>query len=114
MKGNAAEVSALPPEPARDGGLAGPAEAVTALYEAHALGLIRLAVVILGDRVLGHWTFGSVGALSVGVLWFNASGSVLIGVIPDSGGGRVGVISGNEFTPLPTATAGEPSDSGTW
>ena len=27
-----------------------PAEAVTALYQAHALGLIRLAVVILGDR----------------------------------------------------------------
>ncbi len=29
---------------------AGPSEAVTALYEAHALGLIRLAVVMLGDR----------------------------------------------------------------
>ncbi len=28
----------------------GPAEAVTALYRAHALGLIRLAVVMLGDR----------------------------------------------------------------
>jgi RNA polymerase sigma-70 factor (sigma-E family) len=27
-----------------------PAEAVTALYQAHALGLIRLAVVMLGDR----------------------------------------------------------------
>jgi DNA-directed RNA polymerase specialized sigma24 family protein len=26
------------------------AEAVTALYQAHALGLIRLAVVMLGDR----------------------------------------------------------------
>jgi hypothetical protein len=51
--------------------------------------------------VLGHWTFGSVGALSAGVLWSNASGSVLIGWIPDSRGGRVGVISGNEFTPLP-------------
>jgi hypothetical protein len=52
-------------------------------------------------RVLGHWTFGNVGALSAGVLWSNASGSVLIGWIPDSRGGRVGVISGNEFTPLP-------------
>jgi RNA polymerase sigma-70 factor (sigma-E family) len=50
VKANAAEVSALPPEPARDSGLAPPAEAVTALYEAHALGLIRLAVVMLGDR----------------------------------------------------------------
>ncbi|HME66439.1 MAG TPA: hypothetical protein VKG61_16245 [Streptosporangiaceae bacterium] len=52
-------------------------------------------------RVLGHWTFGSVGALSAGVLWSNASGSVLIGWIPNSRGGLVGVISGNEFTPLP-------------
>jgi hypothetical protein len=62
-------------------------------------------------RVLGHWTFGKVGALSVEVLWSNASGSVLIGVIPDSGGGRVGVISGNEFTPLPVSAAFE---SGVW
>ena len=37
----------MSPEP---GALAGAAEAVTALYEAHALGLIRLAVVMLGDR----------------------------------------------------------------
>ena len=66
-------------------------------------------------RVLGHWTFGSVGALSVEVLWSNASGSVLIGVIPDSGGGRVGVISGNEFTPLPgPGAASAAMQSGTW
>jgi hypothetical protein len=60
-------------------------------------------------RVLGHWTFGSVGALAVDVLWSNASGSVLIGVIPDSSDGRAGVISGNEFTPLPATAV-----SGTW
>jgi hypothetical protein len=65
-------------------------------------------------RVLGHWTFGSVGALSVEVLWSNASGSVLIGVIPDGGGGRLGVISGNEFTPLPATVASAPSLSGAW
>jgi hypothetical protein len=65
-------------------------------------------------RVLGHWTFGSVGALSVEVLWSNASGSVLIGVSPDSGGGRVGVISGNEFTPLRATVASAPAQSGTW
>jgi len=65
-------------------------------------------------RVLGHWTFGSVGALSVEVLWSNASGSVLIGVIPDSGGGRVGVITGNEFTPLHATAASAPDLSGTW
>ena len=47
MKANATEVSALPPEPAR---LTGATDAVTALYEAHSLGLIRLGVVMLGDR----------------------------------------------------------------
>ena len=50
MKANATEVSALPPEPVRFRGTVEAAEAVTALYEAHALGLIRLAVIILGDR----------------------------------------------------------------
>jgi RNA polymerase sigma-70 factor (sigma-E family) len=47
VKANATEVSALPPEPAR---LTGATDAVTALYEAHSLGLIRLGVVMLGDR----------------------------------------------------------------
>ncbi|MGH3201683.1 MAG: hypothetical protein ACRDP5_06480 [Streptosporangiaceae bacterium] len=65
-------------------------------------------------RVLGHWTFGSVDALSVEVLWSNASGSVLIGVIPNNGGGRVGVISGNEFTPLHATVTAAPTLSGTW
>jgi hypothetical protein len=60
-------------------------------------------------QVLGYWTFGSVGALSVDVLWSDATGSVLIGVIPDSGTGRAGVISGNKFTPLPATAV-----SGTW
>jgi hypothetical protein len=62
-------------------------------------------------RVLGHWTFGSVRALSVDVLWSNASGSLIIGAIPDSGDGRAGVISGNEFTLLPVPAA---ALSGTW
>ena len=66
-------------------------------------------------RALGHWTFGSAGALSVEVLWSNTSGSVLVGVIPDSGAGRVGVISGNQFTPLPLSdAASEASVSGSW
>jgi DNA-directed RNA polymerase specialized sigma24 family protein len=50
VKANATEVSPLPPEPGPPTRLAGAAEAVTALYEAHALGLIRLAMVMLGDR----------------------------------------------------------------
>jgi hypothetical protein len=137
---------------------------VTALYQAHALGLIRLAVVMLGDRpaaedvvqeafcglyrrwhslsdsgkaldlkrdaatgffeystmtgkvtrILGRWRFGNVGALAVGVLWSDSSGRVLIGVVPDGGAGRVGVISGNAFTPLPGQIAAVAPDSGTW
>jgi hypothetical protein len=51
-------------------------------------------------RVLGQWAFGRGGALA-DVLWSNTSGSVLIGVIPGGDNARVGVISGNEFTPLP-------------
>jgi RNA polymerase sigma-70 factor (sigma-E family) len=47
VEANATEVSAPPPDP---GSLRGAADGVTALYEAHALGLIRLAVIMLGDR----------------------------------------------------------------
>jgi RNA polymerase sigma-70 factor (sigma-E family) len=49
VKANATD---LPPpaRPARGPATAPAAEAVTALYQAHALGLIRLAVVMLGDR----------------------------------------------------------------
>lgn len=65
-------------------------------------------------RILGYWRFGKVGALSVDVLWSNASGSVLIGVIPDAGGGRVGVISGNEFTPLSISPASASPYLNTW
>ncbi len=45
MKANATDLPPSPPGP-----VSAPAEAVTALYRAHALGLIRLAVVMLGDR----------------------------------------------------------------
>jgi hypothetical protein len=47
---------------------------------------------------------GAVNAAREDLLWSNASGGVLIGVIPVKGaGGRIGVISGNQFTPLPAA-----------
>ena len=65
-------------------------------------------------RILGYWTFGKIGGLAVGVLWSNPSGSVLIGVIPDSGEGRVGVISGNEFTPLPVAAGSQAPEYAAW
>jgi RNA polymerase sigma factor (sigma-70 family) len=45
VKANATDVPPPAPAPA-----SASAEAVTALYQAHALGLIRLAVVMLGDR----------------------------------------------------------------
>ena len=45
MKANATDAPLPAPAP-----VSAPAEAVTALYQAHALGLIRLAVVMLGDR----------------------------------------------------------------
>ena len=45
MRANATGLPA--PAPAA---VAAPAEAVTTLYQAHALGLIRLAVVMIGDR----------------------------------------------------------------
>jgi RNA polymerase sigma-70 factor (sigma-E family) len=45
VKANATDLPSPAPAP-----VPGPAEAVTTLYQAHALGLIRLAVVMLGDR----------------------------------------------------------------
>ena len=48
MKANATDLP--PPAGPAPVTASAPAEAVTALYRAHALGLIRLAVVMLGDR----------------------------------------------------------------
>jgi hypothetical protein len=69
--------------------------------------------------ILGDWKFHNVTPNVVGVLWSNASGSVLIGVIPGGGHGRIGVISGNSFTPLPAAVSAASASaaddqSGTW
>jgi hypothetical protein len=65
-------------------------------------------------RILGQWKFASVGALSAEVLWSSPSGRVLVGVIPNADNGRVGVISGNTFTPLPTQVAPSSALTGTW
>ena len=48
-------------------------------------------------RILGYWTIKPAGYFFTQVLWSSPSGRVLIGTIPD---GRMGVINGNEFTPL--------------
>jgi hypothetical protein len=48
-------------------------------------------------RILGYWTIKPAGYFFTQVLWSSPSGRLLIGIIPD---GRMGVINGNEFTPL--------------
>jgi hypothetical protein len=48
-------------------------------------------------RILGYWKVKPAGYYFTQVLWSSPRGRVLIGVIPD---GRMGVINGNEFTPL--------------
>jgi len=48
-------------------------------------------------RILGYWKIKPAGYFFTQALWSSPSGRVLIGVIPD---GRIGVINGNEFTPL--------------
>jgi hypothetical protein len=65
------------------------------------------------SRVIGHWTIGHGGSIAVAALWSNPSGSVLIGAIPVAGGVRVGVIRGNEFTPLGQSALAS-FEPGTW
>jgi hypothetical protein len=65
-------------------------------------------------RVFGPWTIARAGYLAVNVLWSNPSGSLLVGVIPTTGDGRVGVISGNTFTPLPGQGNSTADQSGAW
>jgi hypothetical protein len=48
-------------------------------------------------RILGYWKVKPAGYWFTQVLWSSPSGRVLIAAIPD---GRMGVINGNEFTPL--------------
>jgi hypothetical protein len=48
-------------------------------------------------RILGYWKVRPAGYWRTQVLWSSPSGRVLIAAIPD---GRIGVINGNEFTPL--------------
>jgi hypothetical protein len=84
-------------------------DAVTELYEALALGLIRLAFVMLGDRPAAE---AVVQEAFCGLYrrWHALSDttSALAYV-------RSSVISGNQFTPLPlSAAASEASVSGTW
>jgi hypothetical protein len=52
-------------------------------------------------RIVGHWSQdGHVDPMVKDVLWSDASGRVLIGVVSSAGRDWIGVISGNKFTPL--------------
>ena len=52
-------------------------------------------------RMVGRWAQDQPGDAAVeNVLWSDASGRVLIGIVSLGGGHRVGIISGNTFTPL--------------
>jgi hypothetical protein len=65
-------------------------------------------------RVFGQRTIDNAGALASNVLWTNASGSVVIGAIPNHGDGELGIVSGNHFTPLALPPNTEASFGGTW
>jgi hypothetical protein len=61
-------------------------------------------------RTLAHGTVKNLVRLFVDLLWSNPSGSVLIGVIPASGGptnSEIGMVTAGKFTPLPGGKAGE-------
>lgn len=64
-------------------------------------------------RVLGYWKFTDAPAEG-NLLWSNPSGSVLIGAIPGSPTDRVGIIRGNQFTPLNVPDDRSPYFAGAW
>jgi hypothetical protein len=65
-------------------------------------------------RILANWPSGPAGPTVMDVLWSGFSGRVLIGAIRSEGRLRVGVISGNQFTPVPIQLNPAAPDFGTW
>ncbi|HEX6527920.1 MAG TPA: hypothetical protein VF070_49045 [Streptosporangiaceae bacterium] len=65
-------------------------------------------------HVLGQEALKNVQERTAAVLWSNSSGSILIGAIPDSGNGQVGIIRGNTFTPLNVPDDAIPGEGDTW
>jgi hypothetical protein len=66
--------------------------------------------------ILGQWTAPKADISAVDLLWSNPSGSVVIGEIPNSGDGQVGMITDGTFTKL--SGLGSPGiaavDEGAW
>ena len=50
----------------------------------------------------------------IGLMWVNASGSVLIGTVPSRGDGQVGIISGDDIAPLRVPDSLNPAYAGVW
>lgn len=65
-------------------------------------------------RTLYHDTIGHAQNNSAGLMWSNASGSVLIVTVPTSTSGRVGILHGGTFTPLTVPDVLNPDFAGTW
>jgi len=63
-------------------------------------------------RILHRGTSHSASA--IGLMWVNASGSVLIGAVPGRGGGQIGIISGDDIAPLTVPDALNPAFAGVW
>jgi hypothetical protein len=59
------------------------------------------------NHVAGLVQFKGKAPLGISLYWVNSTGKIAIGTSETSGGGRVGVMNGNTFTPLPGITGFE-------
>jgi hypothetical protein len=59
------------------------------------------------NHVAGLVHFKGKAPLGISLYWVNSTGKIAIGTSETSGGGRVGVMNGNTFTPLPGITGFE-------
>ncbi len=65
-------------------------------------------------RTLYRHTISHAQGGSAGLMWSNASGSVLIVAVPNSGSGVVGILHGNTFTRLTVPNVLNAEFAGTW
>ena len=65
-------------------------------------------------RTLYRHTISQAQGSSAGLMWSNASGSVLIVAVPNSGSRQVGILHGNTLTRLTVPNVLNPEFAGTW
>jgi hypothetical protein len=53
------------------------------------------------DQVVGLVHFKGMAPIGISLYWVNSAGNIAIGTSETAGGGRVGVMNGDTFTPLP-------------